>query len=105
MGGVGQRDDAADLVVVDEARAGVQVGDDGDAQAPERGWGGAVEGDRMLDQRQAVGFDPEGIEAERDQKTENKSEDGQDAPGIAALQNWIRARLSSDTALVPVWPA
>jgi hypothetical protein len=87
MRGVGQRHDAADFIGIDEARAGMQVGDDGDAQASERGRDGAFEENRMLDKRQTVRLDPEGIGAERDQKAENKGEDGKNAPGIAALQN------------------
>ncbi|MEJ0043790.1 MAG: hypothetical protein WDM81_16940 [Rhizomicrobium sp.] len=105
-GGVGQRDDAADLRFVDEARAAMEIGDDGDAQALEGGAARTVEFDRMFDDAQAGGLDPEGVEAEGDEQAEQEYEDGRRGrPGARAPQNLIRARLRSDTALVPYWPA
>jgi hypothetical protein len=64
--GIGQLDDATDLGFVDEARTGVQVGNDGNAKPPETGPVGALERQRMVDNGEARGLEPKGVDAKRD---------------------------------------
>jgi hypothetical protein len=96
-----QFNDATNLRLVDEARTGVQIGDDRDAESAEAGAISAIDRQRMVDDGEARRLDPKGIDAKR--KDEASKERKQDC-SAAADQNLIRARESSDTALVPVWP-
>jgi hypothetical protein len=63
MGIVRHGDNAPDLVLVDEGRAGVQVGDDRDAQTLERS--GILDFERMTDERQTCRFDPCSVKRKR----------------------------------------
>jgi hypothetical protein len=80
----------------------MQIGNHRDAQAAKGGAVSAVNRQLVGDNRNARRFDPKGIDAERDGEASQKSENDARAPPVD--QNLIRARESSDTALVPVWP-
>jgi hypothetical protein len=104
MRAVRQRHDAADLVFVDVMRAGVEIADDGDAQAFERGAAGAGKVYRIGGDAQARWLEPEAVKRKRRERRRERKDDD-DNESAACAQNLIRARLSSETLLVPTWPA
>jgi hypothetical protein len=95
--------DARQLGLVDERRAGVQIGDDGDVQSLERA--GVLDCQSMFDQRQTGWLDPCCVQRQRNEQSGDEGGDGTAARGKRTPQKLIRARDSSETELAPFWPA